>query len=99
MLRSLFIDFNSYFASVEQQLDPALRGRPVGMVPVIADSSSCIAASIEAKVFGVKTGTRLADAKRMCPGIDLVWPTTPNMCRRMNRRWPWWTGWPRCARW
>ncbi|MEY4028499.1 MAG: polymerase, partial [Pseudomonadota bacterium] len=51
MLRSLFIDFNSYFASVEQQLDPALRGRPVGVVPVMADSSSCIAASIEAKAF------------------------------------------------
>jgi DNA polymerase-4 len=72
MLRSLFIDFNSYFASVEQQLDPALRGRPVGVVPVMADSSSCIAASIEAKAFGVKTGTRVSDAKRLCPGIALV---------------------------
>ncbi len=72
MLRSLFIDFNSYFASVEQQLDPALRGRPVGVVPVMADSSCCIAASVEAKTFGVKTGTRVADAKRLCPGIALV---------------------------
>ncbi len=72
MLRSLFIDFNSYFASVEQQLDPALRGRPVGVVPVMADSSCCIAASVEAKSFGVKTGTRVSDAKRLCPGITLV---------------------------
>ena len=72
MLRSLFIDFNSYFASVEQQLNPALRGRPVGVVPVMADSSCCIAASYEAKAFGVKTGTRVSDAKRMCPGIALV---------------------------
>jgi len=72
MLRSLFIDFNSYFASVEQQLDPALRRRPVGVVPVMADSSCCIAASYEAKAFGVKTGTRVADAKRMCPGIELI---------------------------
>jgi DNA polymerase-4 len=72
MLRSLFIDFNSYFASVEQQLNPALRGRPVGVVPVMADSSCCIAASIEAKAFGVKTGTRVADARRLCPGIALV---------------------------
>ncbi len=72
MLRSLFVDFNSYFASVEQQLDPALRGRPVGVVPVMADSSCCIAASYEAKAFGVKTGTRIADARRLCPGIVLV---------------------------
>jgi len=72
MLRSLFIDFNSYFASVEQQLNPALRGRPVGVVPVMADSSSCIAASYEAKAFGVKTGTRVSDAKRLCPDIQLV---------------------------
>ena len=72
MLRSLFIDFNSYFASVEQQLDPALRGRAVGVVPVMADSSCCIAASYEAKAFGVKTGTRVADARRLCPGIVLV---------------------------
>lgn len=72
MLRVLLVDFNSYFASVEQQLNPALRGRPVGVVPVMADSSACIAASYEAKAFGVKTGTRVADAKRLCPDIVLV---------------------------
>ena len=72
MLRSLFIDFNSYFASVEQQLNPALRGRPVGVVPVMADSSCCIAASYEAKAFGVKTGTRVLEAKRLCPDIALI---------------------------
>ena len=72
MLRSLFIDFNSYFASVEQQLNPALRGRPVGVVPVMADSSCCIAASYEARAFGVKTGTRVSEAKRLCPDIELI---------------------------
>ena len=72
MLRVLLVDFNSYFASVEQQLNPAWRGRPVGVVPVMADSSSCIAASYEAKAFGVRTGTRVADAKRLCPDIVLV---------------------------
>ena len=72
MLRVLLVDFNSYFASVEQQLNPAWRGRPVGVVPVMADSSSCIAASYEAKAFGVRSGTRVAEAKRLCPDIVLV---------------------------
>ena len=71
-LRSLVVDFNSYFASVEQQVDPTLRGFPVGVVPMMTDSTCCIAASYEAKKFGVKTGTRVGDAKKMCPGIRLV---------------------------
>ncbi len=72
MLSSFFVDFNSFFASVEQQLDVSLRGRPVGVVPVMAETSSCIAASIEAKKFGVKTGTGIRDARKMCPGIVFV---------------------------
>ena len=57
MLRSLLVDFNSYFASVEQQVEPRLRGRPLGVVPMLADTTVCIAASVEAKRYGVKTGT------------------------------------------
>lgn len=72
MLRSLVIDFNSYFASVEQQLRPELRGRPVGVVPMIADSTSLIAASYECKRLGVKTLTRVRDAKKLIPDIVLV---------------------------
>ncbi len=71
-LRSLLVDFNSYFASVEQQAQPRLRGKPLGVVPMLADTTVCIAASIEAKTFGVKTGTRVADARKMCPGIEFV---------------------------
>src|ERR1700748_749502 len=71
-LNWLFVDLNSYFASVEQQDRPELRGKPVGVVPMMADTTSCIAASYEAKAFGVRTGTIVADAKRMCPGIVLV---------------------------
>jgi DNA polymerase IV len=72
MLRSLYVDFNSYFASVEQQLRPELRGRPVAVVPMIADTTCAIAASIEAKRFGVKTLTNVADARRLCPEIIFV---------------------------
>jgi DNA polymerase-4 len=71
-LRSLLVDFNSYFASVEQQAEPRLRGRPLGVVPMLADTTVCIAASIEAKTFGVKTGTKVAEARRLCPDIEFV---------------------------
>src|ERR1017187_9388824 len=71
-LNWLFVDLNSYFASVEQQVRPELRGKPVGIVPMMADTTCCIAASYEAKAFGVRTGTIVADAKRMCPGLVLV---------------------------
>ena len=68
----LFLDLNSYFASVEQQDRPELRGRPVGVVAVNTDSTCCLAASYEAKAYGVKTGTSVKDAKILCPHINLV---------------------------
>jgi DNA polymerase-4 len=71
-LNWLFVDLNSYFASVEQQDCAALRGKPVGVVPMLADTTCCIAASYEAKAYGVRTGTIVADAKRLCPGLVLV---------------------------
>ncbi len=71
-IRWLFLDLNSYFASVEQELRPELRNRPIAVVPVMADTTCAIAASYEAKAFGVRTGTQVGDAKRMCPGIELV---------------------------
>jgi len=68
----LFLDMNAYFASVEQQLRPELRGRPVGIVAVVTDTTCCIAASYEAKAHGVKTGTLVAHAKKLCPTIRIV---------------------------
>ncbi|HXE75045.1 MAG TPA: DNA polymerase [Candidatus Xenobia bacterium] len=71
-LRALYIDFNSYFASVEQQLRPELRGRPVAVVPVLAETTCCIAASYEAKQLGVRTGTLVREARQLCPALQLV---------------------------
>jgi DNA polymerase-4 len=71
-LRCLFVDFNSYFASVEQYDEPRLRDRPVGVVPVMAPTTCCIAASYEAKAHGVKTGTAVWEALERCPDIMLV---------------------------
>ncbi|MBL8645456.1 MAG: hypothetical protein JNK21_16100 [Rhodospirillaceae bacterium] len=71
-LRWLFLDLNSYFASVEQQLNPALRGRPVVVSPAESEFTSAIAASAEAKKLGIKTGTMIADARVMCPDLVVV---------------------------
>ncbi len=71
-LRYLFLDLNSYFASVEQQLCPSLRGKPVAVVPTETDATCAIAASYEAKAYGVKTGTMIYDAKRLCPELICV---------------------------
>jgi DNA polymerase-4 len=71
-LRWLYLDLNSYFASVAQQLDPALRGRPVAIAPVDTDTTSAIAASYEAKAFGIRTGTPIWQAKAMCRDLIVV---------------------------
>ena len=84
-LTALFVDCESFFASVEQHLDPALRGRPVGVAPVMAETSCCIAASYEAKAFGVKTGTRISDARIMCPGIVIVESKPPEYIKIHHR--------------
>lgn len=67
----LHLDMNSYFATAEQQANRCLRGKPVGIIK--AEGRGCvIAASVEAKKFGVKTGVTVWDAKRLCPQIVLV---------------------------
>jgi DNA polymerase IV len=68
----LFLDMNSYFASVEQQVQPHLRGKPTAVVTVDAESTVCIAASYEAKAFGVSTGTALGEARKKCPDLNVV---------------------------
>jgi DNA polymerase-4 len=71
-LRYLFVDMNAYFASVEQHDDPRLRGLPVAVVPVEARTSSCIAVNYLAKKFGVRVGSPVWEAQKLCPGIRCV---------------------------
>ncbi len=71
-IERLYIDFDCFFASVEQQLQPTLRGRPIGVLPFMSDYSCVIAPSREAKQYGVKTGTRVKEARELCPDIQFV---------------------------
>ncbi len=67
----LHIDFDSFFASVEQQYNPMLYGKPIGVTAT--NGRTCIiASSREAKILGIKTGSRTYEAKRICPSLILV---------------------------
>lgn len=63
-LRVLFLDMNSFFASVEQQVQPKLRGRPIAVAAVDVDSTCCIAVSREAKNLGVRRGMSVGEARK-----------------------------------
>jgi len=65
----IFLDMNSYFASVAQNEEKELIGQPVGIVTVDKRGACCIAASYEAKAFGIGVGTRREEAKELCPSI------------------------------
>jgi DNA polymerase-4 len=67
--RRLFIDFDSFYASVEQQDNEEYREKPIIVVPVVSDYTCAIAASYQAKRLGVKTGTRVKTAKEKIPGL------------------------------
>jgi DNA polymerase-4 len=65
------VDINSYFATMMQQENPTLRGKPIGILKDVG-RTCIIASSNEAKKQGVKTGCSLADAKRLCPTLITV---------------------------
>jgi DNA polymerase-4 len=68
----LYLDFDSFFATAEQHLQPHLRGRPVGIIPVDTPHTGLIAASREAKQLGIKRGMWVREARAICPDIALV---------------------------
>jgi len=83
-IERLYLDFDGFFASVEQQVRPHLRGRPVGVVPFDGTEHTCvIACSREAKALGVKNVMNVAEARAACPDIVLV-PQSPDLYRRAH---------------
>lgn len=65
----MHIDLNSCFASVEQQANPLLRGKPLAVVASIAPYGCILAPSIEAKLWGIKTGMTLSEGQSLCPWL------------------------------
>ena len=67
----LHIDMNAFFASIEQQSNPELRGRPIAVIGS-AKRTIITTSSYEARTYGVKTGMTVWEAKKKCPGLILV---------------------------
>ena len=83
----MHIDMNAFFASVEQQSNPALRGKPVAVVGS-QQRTIILAASYEARPFGVKTGMTLHEARQRCPHLQMVCANNrlyTNVSQRMIR--------------
>ena len=70
----LHIDLNSCFATVEQQANPQLRGRPIAVAAYKSPSGCILAPSVEAKKLGIKTGMRVKDGKLLCPDLIVLEP-------------------------
>ncbi|OPY76671.1 MAG: DNA polymerase IV [Syntrophorhabdus sp. PtaU1.Bin153] len=65
------VDMDAFFASVEQQDNPALRGKPIAVTGA-GERTVITTSSYEARAFGVKTGMTVYEAKRLCPHLILV---------------------------
>jgi len=65
------VDMDAFFASVEQQDNPALRGKPIAVTGA-GERTVITTSSYEARAYGVKTGMTVYEAKRLCPHIILV---------------------------
>lgn len=70
----MHLDLNSCFASIEQQANPHLRGKPVAVAAYVSPRGCILAASVEAKKMGVKTGLRVKDGLALCPGLIVLPP-------------------------
>jgi len=68
----MHLDMDSYFASVEQQANPTLRGKPIGVTGKPIESTIIVTASREGKRFGLKAGMPVWEARKLCPNLILV---------------------------
>ncbi|MBN1169302.1 DNA polymerase IV [Candidatus Woesebacteria bacterium] len=71
---TMHIDFNSCFATIEQQANPLLRGKPIAVAAYTTPSGCIVAPSVEAKKLGIKVGMRVKDGKAICPELVVLEP-------------------------
>lgn len=76
----MHLDLNSCFATIEQQANPHLRGKPIAVAAYASPNGCILAPSVEAKRFGVKTGMMVKNGKSLCPDL-LVLPSDPDKYR------------------
>src|SRR2546421_6296232 len=74
---TLVIDLNCAFASIEQQHEPALRGRPLAIAAYAADAATIVSSSREARDLGIKTGMKVFEAKALFPAVVVREPNPP----------------------
>ena len=70
----MHIDLNSCFASVEQQANPFLRGKPIAVAAYTTPSGCIVAPSVEAKGLGIKVGMRVKEGKLLCKNLVILSP-------------------------
>lgn len=81
----MHVDINSCFATIEQQANPLLRGKPVVVAAYTTDNGCVLTASKEAKLYGIKTGMRVRNAKYLYPRL-MVLPSDPDKYRVVNQQ-------------
>lgn len=81
----MHIDLNSCFASVEQQANPLLRNKPFAVSAYAKDYGCILAPSVEAKMWGIKVGMTVGEAKIICPWI-IVKEADPSKYREIHSR-------------
>ncbi len=81
----MHIDLNSCFASVEQQANPLLRGKPIVVAAYAQSYGAILAPSVEAKLYGIKTGMSVRDAQELCPFL-IVREADPDKYREVHAR-------------
>jgi DNA polymerase-4 len=70
----MHVDLNSCFATIEQQANPLLRGKPLVVAAYNTPGGCVVAPSIEAKQYGIKTSMAVRDARLLCPQVIVRTP-------------------------